>query len=110
MDANEYVQNVIEEIFTENFNYYFDHLPNPIEGKDEFWTNSKKLYHSLDEEQKEQLKYFTKLVMMDTVSSIFAKLDNVSSYAKQEGEFELKLNDKVISGDLQEYFFMQIEE
>ena len=48
--------------------------------------------------------------MIDTVSSIFSKLDNLSSYANQESFFEVTLNGNVISGDLQEMFLMSIEE
>lgn len=108
MNAEEYVENVRKEIFDDTYNYYFENLPIPIEveGSEKHWLASKKLYDSLNEEQKEQLKMFTKLVMTDVVSTIFSKLDNVSSYANQEGFFELKLGGKAINGDLQEYFFM----
>ncbi|MCL1617013.1 hypothetical protein M3090_11510 [Bacteroides sp. ET71] len=110
MNAEEYVENVRHEVFDELYNYYFESLPTPIKGPEKYWLASKKLYHSLNEEQKEQLKMFTKLVMTDVVSTIFSKLDNVSSYANQEGCFELRLDGKVINGDLQEYFFMNGEE
>ncbi len=48
--------------------------------------------------------------MIDTIYSIFSKLDNLSSYANQESFFEVTLNGNVISGDLQEIFLMSIEE
>ena len=47
--------------------------------------------------------------MQDVVSIIFGKLDNISSFANQEGEFELTINGNVISGDLQELFLMGID-
>lgn len=109
MNAEEYVENVREEV-SEICNYYFENLPNPLKGTDKNWIAIKKLYDSLNEEQKTQLKIFIKIAMKDVVSTIFSKLDNVSSYANQEGCFELRLDGKVISGDLQEYFFMNEEE
>lgn len=55
------------------------------------------------------MQAFTRLVMQDVVSMIFGKLDNISSFANQEGEFELTINGNVISGDLQELFLMGID-
>ena len=110
MTTEEFVKNVYQEIFKDTFNYYFETLPTPIVGNDKYWRNSKELYHGLSEEQKKQLRLFTKLVMQDVISSIFAKLDNISSYANQEGLFELRINGRTINGDLQETFLMNMEE
>lgn len=109
MTAEEFVSNVKDEVFKETFEYYFKMLPNPIAGTDKNWKASKELYHSLNEEQKQQMQTFTKMVMQDVVSMIFGKLDNISSFANQEGEFELTINGNVISGDLQELFLMGID-
>ena len=109
MTAEEFVSNVKDEVFKETFEYYFKMLPNPIAGTDKNWKASKELYHSLNEEQKQQMQTFTRLVMQDVVSMIFGKLDNISSFANQEGEFELTINGNVISGDLQELFLMGID-
>ena len=109
MTAEEFVSNVKDEVFKETFEYYFKTLPNPIAGTDKNWKASKELYHSLNEEHKQQMQTFTKMVMQDVVSIIFGKLDNISSFANQEGEFELTINGNVISGDLQELFLMGID-
>lgn len=109
MTAEEFVSNVKDEVFKETFEYYFKMLPNPIAGTDKNWKASKELYHSLNEEQKQQMQTFTKMVMQDVVSMIFGKLDNISSFANQEGNFELTINGNVISGDLQELFLMGID-
>lgn len=109
MTAEEFVSNVKDEVFKETFEYYFKMLPNPIAGTDKNWKASKELYHSLNEEQKQQMQTFTRLVMQDVVSMIFGKLDNISSFANQEGKFELTINGNVISGDLQELFLMGID-
>lgn len=109
MTAEEFVSNVKDEVFKETFEYYFKMLPNPIAGTDKNWKASKELYHSLNEEQKQQMQTFTKMVMQDVVSMIFGKLDNISSFANQEGEFELTINGNVISGNLQELFLMGID-
>jgi hypothetical protein len=105
----EFVENIKNEILAEAFNYYFNSLATPVSGPDKYWKNSKELYSSLDSEQKDKLKIFTRLVMIDTISSIFGKLDNISSYSNQEGMFELTINGNVISGDLQDIFLAEIE-
>lgn len=109
MTAEEFVSNVKDEVFKETFEYYFKMLPNPIAGTDKNWKASKELYHSLNEEQKQQMQTFTKMVMLDVVSIILGKLDNISSFANQKGNFELTINGNVISGDLQELFLMGID-
>ncbi|AWL77799.1 hypothetical protein [Capnocytophaga canimorsus] len=109
MTTEEFVKNVNEEIFKDTYNYYFETLPTPIIGSDKYWKNSKELYHSLNTEQKKQLQFFTKLVMQDVISSIFSKLDNISSYKNQEGLFELNINGNTINGSLQEIFLMNVE-
>ena len=48
--------------------------------------------------------------MQDVVSTIFGKLDNISSYENQDGSFELNINGHAINGDLQEIFLMNVEE
>lgn len=109
MTAKDFVNNVSQEILKETFDYYFKTLPTPIVGMEENWKSSKDLYQSLSEEQKKQLQIFTRLVMQDVISSIFGKLDNISSYANQNGAFELSINGNTISGDLQELFLMNME-
>lgn len=109
MTAEEFVSNVKDEVFKETFEYYFKTLPNPIAGTDKNWKASKELYHSLNEEQKQQMQAFTKMVMQDVVSMLLGKLDNISSFANQKGDFELTINGNVISGDLQELFLMGID-
>ena len=110
MTAQEFVKNVSQEVFKDTYNYYLETLPTPVVGTDKYWENSKALYHSLNDEQKKQLHFFVKLVMQDVVSTIFGKLDNISSYENQDGSFELSINGHAINGDLQEIFLMNIEE
>lgn len=110
MTAAEFIKNVNQEIFKDTFNYYFETLLTPIAGTDKYWKNSKELYQSLNDEQKKQLQFFTKMVMTDVISSILSKLDNISSYPDQNGVFELKINSNMINGDLQEIFLMDMED
>jgi hypothetical protein len=49
------------------------------------------------------------LITVNTVSSIFSKLDNISSFANQEGLFELRSNGKIINGDLLDLFWERLE-
>lgn len=90
MTAEEFVSNVKDEVFKETFEYYFKTLPNPIAGTDKNWKASKELYHSLNEEQKQQMQAFTKMVMQDVVSMIFGKLDNISSLQTKKATLNLQ--------------------
>lgn len=110
MNDVEFVNSLKKEIMDDLSRYFNTLNTPPIEGGYEPWNDSKELYSQLNEKQRKELKTFVRLVMTDTLSNVFAKLDNVSSFAEQEGFFELTLNGKTISGDLQEIFLMQIEE
>ena len=111
MNDSEFVNSLQREILNDLYNRYFNTLNTfPVSGGDERWNDSKELYSHLNEKQRQELKSFVRLIMTDTLSNVSAKLDNVSSFANQEGFFELTLNGKIISGDLQEIFLMQIEE
>ena len=111
MNDSEFVNSLKREILNDLYNRYFNTLNTfSVSGGDERWNDSKELYSHLNEKQRQELKSFVRLIMTDTLSNVFAKLDNVSSFANQEGFFELTLNGKIISGDLQEIFLMQIEE
>ena len=111
MNDSEFVNSLKREILNDLYNRYFNSLNTlPVSGGDKLWNDSKELYSHLDEKQKQELKSLVRLIMTDTLSNVFAKLDNVSSFANQEGFFELTLNGKIISGDLQEIFLMQREE
>ena len=91
------------------YDYYFKALPTPIVGNDKSWMDSKELYHSLSERQRLQMQTFTKLVIQDVVSILLGKIDNISSFANQDGLFELSINGNVINGDLQDYFLMSMD-
>lgn len=111
MNDSEFVNSLKREILNDLYNRYFNTLNTfPVSGGDERWNDSKELYSHLNEKQRQELKSFVRLIMTDTLYNVSAKLDNVSSFANQEGFFELTLNGKIISGDLQEIFLMQIEE
>ncbi len=110
MNDVEFVNSLKKEVM-DDLSRYFNTINTPsIEGGYEPWNDSKELYSQLNEKQRKELKTFVRLVITDTLSNVFAKLDNISSFAEQEGLFELTLNGKTISGDLQEIFLMQIEE
>ena len=109
MTAEEFINNITHEIFEEAYDYYFKALPTPIVGNDKSWVDSKELYHSLSERQRLQMQTFTKLVIQDVVSILLGKIDNISSFANQDGLFELSINGNVINGDLQDYFLMSMD-
>jgi hypothetical protein len=112
MTNNEFIKSIKEEIFNELFNGYFHTMEttNSNTVSDFYWKKILALYDTLDIEGKENLKIFVRLIMTDLLSSVFAKLDGVSSFKYQTELFELKSGNEIINGDLQEIFLMDIEE
>jgi hypothetical protein len=112
MTNNEFVKNIKKEIFDELQNGYFQTMETANRNivSDFYWKKILALYDTLDTLGKENLKVFVRLIMTDLLSSVFAKLDGVSSFNQQTELFELKSGNETISGDLQEIFLMDIEE
>lgn len=112
MTSNEFVKNIESEILNEMFKQYLHNMETVDRNMvtDYYWNKILTLYDALDTEGKENLKPLIRLVMIDLISTIFAKLDGVSSFKNQTEQFELKYGDEIISGDLQEIFLMDIEE
>lgn len=112
MNDIKFVDNIIKEVINGKSSYYIDTLKslNNKEIKDPDWLKIKKLYDSLDNSQKEELKSLINLITVNTVSSIFSRLDNISSFANQEGLFELRSSGKIINGDLLDLFWERLEE
>lgn len=111
MDDIEFVNNIIEETVKGKSLYYMNSLKSlkKEEISDPYWGKMKNLYDSLNISQKDELEVFIKLAIVNAVGDIFSKLDNVSSFANQDGVFELISNGKIINGDLLDIFWEQIE-
>jgi hypothetical protein len=112
MTDHEFIRNTKKEIFDELYNRYFNTMETANRNivSDFYWKKILTLYDTLDTRGRENLKVFVRLIMTDLLSSVFAKLDGVSSFNHQTELFELKSGNEIISGDLQEIFLMDIEE
>ena len=112
MTDSDFVKNIEEEVLNEMFNRYFNTMETLDRSlvNDPYWKKILTLYDTLDFSGKDNLKALVRLVMIDLLSNIFAKLDGVSSFNNQTNQFELRYGDATISGDLQEIFLMNVEE
>ena len=61
---------------------------------------------------REQLSFFARLIMEDTLSSVLSYIDGSSTFATQgEGEdFKLTSGEQVISGMLHDFFLATLED
>ena len=112
MTDNDFVKNVEREVLEDMFNRYFNTMETIDRSSvnDPYWKKILTLYDTLDINGKDNLKALVRLVMIDLLSNIFAKLDGVSSFKNQTNQFDLRYGDITISGDLQEIFLMDVEE
>ncbi|MDO6855303.1 hypothetical protein Q4599_17095 [Cellulophaga lytica] len=104
-------KNIKNEVLIENFKRYFDILESSNKElfKDKYWSKAQQLYNSIDSENKENLKEFIKMVMIESVTEVLAFVDGIATFDEQEYPFELFYNNIKISGSLQEYLLMDIE-
>lgn len=99
-------------ILIENFKRYFDTLEKS--GQEPFknsnWRKAQLLYNSLDESNRDDLKEFIKMIMIETVSEVLSFVDGIATFEEQKYPFELMYNGTKVSGSLQEYLLMDIED
>lgn len=112
MDEESIAHAIKKEILNKNFNRYFDALDKA--GQDplinESWHKAQLLYYSIDENNKDNLKTFIKMIMTETITEFLAYIDGIATFRDQEYPFELFYNKKKVSGSLQEYLLMDIED
>ncbi|MDO4729563.1 MAG: hypothetical protein Q4B43_11250, partial [Bacteroidota bacterium] len=68
------------------------------------------LYSSLNEIDKENLHEFVKMIMTETLSDILSYIDGIAVFKEQIYPFELMYGGTKVSGNLQEYLLMDIED
>lgn len=100
------------EILVQNFNRYFDVLEksNQEPFKNSSWRKAQLLYNSIDESNKDNLKDFIKMIMTESITEILAYIDGIATFKEQKYPFELFYNGTKVSGSLQEYLLMDIED
>lgn len=112
MDEELIAKNIKEEILVKNFKRYFEILEksNQEKFKDKYWSKAQELYNSINDENKENLKVFIEMVMTESVTDLLAFVDGLTTFNEQEHPFELHCNNTKVSGSLQEYLLMDIED
>jgi len=101
-----------KEILVKQFNRYFDILEKSKQEpfKNNSWQKIQSLYNSIDENNKENLKEFAKMIMIESITELLAFVDGIATFNGQEYPFELSCNGTKYRGNLQEYLLMDIEE
>lgn len=112
MNEKQIASEIKIEILVKTFNRYFDILEKsnqePFENSS--WRKAQLLYNSIDESNKDNLKDFIKMIMTESITEILAYIDGVATFKEQEYPFELFYNGTKVSGSLQEYLLMDIED
>lgn len=100
------------EILVNNFKRYFDTLEDSCQEpfKNSSWRKAQLLYNSLNYTNRENLLEFVKMIMIETVSDILSFVDGTATFKNQQHPFELMCNGKKVSGSLQEYLLMDLED
>ena len=100
------------EILVNNFKRYFDTLEDSCQEpfKNSSWRKAQLLYNSLNYTNKENLQEFVKMIMIETTSEILSFVDGIATFKDQQYPFELMCDGKKVSGSLQEYLLMDIED
>ena len=113
MDEKLIAQNIKEEIFRKEFERYFHILEEGLNKepyKNLYWQKAQAFYKSIDEDNRNNLREFVRMIMIETITELLAYIDGIATFKGQEYPFELFCNDTKVSGSLQEYLLMEIEE
>ena len=91
---------------------YFETLEDSSQEpfKNKSWRSGQLLFNSLDISNRKHLQEFVKMIMIETVSDILSFVDGTATFKKSTASFELMCNGKKVSGSLQEYLLMDLED
>ena len=102
---------VYRELFIEMLAQYKKNLDNKIdEYKESSFCKVKNIFSKLDKEEKLNFLNFIKLVMADSVSTIFGVLDGTTFIEGLDEDFIVSYGGAEVQGYLQDYFIQKIEE
>ena len=113
MDEKLIAQNIKEEIFRKEYERYFRILEEGLNKepyKNFYWQKAQALYNSIDKDNRNNLREFVKMIMIETITELLAYIDGIATFNEQEYPFELFCNGTKVSGNLQEYLLMEIQE
>jgi hypothetical protein len=111
--TEEFIAKEIKDIIlVENFKRYFETLEDSSQEpfKNKSWRSGQLLFNSLDNSNRKHLQEFVKMIMIETVSDILSFVDGTATFKNQQYPFELMCNGKKVSGSLQEYLLMDLED
>ena len=106
---------IADEIYNELFDNYLEEqveeLNNAdIEELDPVYVSMFEFYRSSSEEDKNNIIDYIKEIVADTASIILGGIDQVDSLGELSGNFELKYDGEVVSGNLQENFVLNFQD
>ena len=112
MQAITIAKEIKDIILVENFKRYFETLEDSSQEpfKNKSWRSGQLLFNSLDNSNRKHLQEFVKMIMIETVSDILSFVDGTATFKNQQHPFELLCNGKKVSGSLQEYLLMDLED
>ena len=113
MDEKLIAQNIKEEIFRKEYERYFRILEEGLNKepyKNFYWQKAQALYNSINKDNRNNLREFVRIIMIETITELLAYVDGIATFKGQEYPFELFCNGTKVSGSLQEYLLMEIEE
>lgn len=111
--TEEFIAKEIKDIIlVENFKRYFETLEDSSQEpfKNKSWRSGQLLFNSLDNSNRKHLQEFVKMIMIETTSEILSFVDGIATFKDQQYPFELMCDGKKVSGSLQEYLLMDIED
>ena len=111
MTPQKFVSQLRKEVVDENAAIYRGlFLNTPIKkASDPYWKRALELFGHLSAEQKEVFHEVIRQVVVDTTSNVLGLVDGVNTLQDVNGELELRLDGKKISGDLQSLFLVEEE-
>lgn len=77
---------------------------------DPCWISALGLYNDLTSEQKDKMLEFARLIMIDTISTVFGVMDGSSNLQGESFEFEVSINGENTDNELQDTFLCFVEE
>lgn len=107
-----FVEALYKEVIENGVDVYKNLLDNTDigEAEDPYWISALELYNDLTAEQRDKMLGFARMVMIDTISSVFSVMDGSGNLQGETFEFDVSINGESTEGDLQDTFLCFVED
>lgn len=108
MTDEQFINDLIKNVLDYDFELTRNLLETTSEAKDVNWKEILPIYTSLSKEQKVSFLNFLRVIQINNLSHVLGIIDGAVYFNDKKPQFELMIDNELISGNLQDLFIEKV--